>query len=165
MTAQVQREMAQAFAVSRASFLVGALGTAAMITLYLTLISLAQGVEHALAQLVTDSAFVAPIALGFGVQMALFAELRHVAQLHRSSMAVTAGATGTSGAAMLACCAHHLVEILPLVGLSAAAVLLNEYRVLLLTVGLTLNVIGIMVIARQLFLARRSCTSAAHVTA
>jgi hypothetical protein len=58
---------------------------------------------------------------------------------------------------MLACCAHHVADLLPLVGLSAAAVFLNQYKTPLLLVGLGMNLAGIMVIARQLRLARRAC--------
>lgn len=58
---------------------------------------------------------------------------------------------------MLTCCAHHLVDLLPLVGLSAAAVFLNAYKTPLFLVGIGMNVIGIVVIARQLQRARRAC--------
>lgn len=69
-------------------------------------------------QLATDAVFVGLIATGFGSQIALFVELRTVDHRHRAAAAVTAAGTGTSAAAMLACCAHHLVDLLPLVGLS-----------------------------------------------
>ena len=114
-------------------------------------------IEHALEQLATDAVFVGLIAAGFGTQIALFVELRTVDRRHRAAAAVTAAGTGTSAAAMLACCAHHLVDLLPLVGLSAAAVFLNAYKTPLFLVGIGMNVIGIVVIARQLQRARRAC--------
>jgi hypothetical protein len=43
------------------------------------------------------------------------------------------------------------------VGLSAAAVFLNQYKTPLLLLGLAMNLLGIVVIARQLRLARRTC--------
>ena len=58
---------------------------------------------------------------------------------------------------MLACCAHHLVDLLPLVGVSAAAVFLNAYRTPLFLVGIGMNMLGIAVIGRQLRKARRAC--------
>ena len=58
---------------------------------------------------------------------------------------------------MLACCAHHLVELLPIIGLSAAAVFLNAYRTPLFVLGIGMNILGIFVIARQLVRARRAC--------
>jgi len=139
------------------SMLAGLVGAAALLGVYLGIVSLAQGVDHALAQLAADAPFVGLIAAGFGTQSALFAELRAVDRHHRAAAAVTAAGTGTSAAAMLACCAHHLVDLLPLVGLSAAAVFLNAYKTPLFLVGIGMNVIGIVVIARQLQRARRAC--------
>jgi hypothetical protein len=135
----------------------GIAGSAALVGLYLGIISLAQGVEHALDQLAADIVFVSLIVAGFGSQIALFAELRAVDRRHRAAAAVTAAGTGTSAAAMLACCAHHLVDLMPLVGLSAAAVFLNAYRTPLFLVGIGMNLVGIVVIARQLDRARHAC--------
>lgn len=156
MTA-IARSFRPTLPISQRSIAVGVLGAAALLGMYLGIISLAQGVEHALEQLATDAVFVGLIAAGFGTQIALFAELRTVDRRHRASAAVTVAGTGTSTAAMLACCAHHLVDLLPLVGLSAAAVFLNAYKTPLFLVGIGMNVIGIVVIARQLQRARRAC--------
>lgn len=138
----------------------GAIGSAALLLAYLGIITLAQGVDHAFQQLAADAVFVGLIALGFGTQIALFVELRAVDRHHRASAAVTVASTGTSAAAMLACCAHHLVDLLPLVGLSAAAVFLNDYKTPLFLVGITMNVVGIVVIARRLDAARQACAMA-----
>jgi len=142
------------------SVVAGIAGSATLLGLYLGIISLTQGVEHALDQLAADAVFVSLIAAGFGVQIALFVELRSVDRRHRAAAAVTAAGTGTSGAAMLACCAHHLVDLLPLVGLSAAAVFLNAYRTPLFLLGIGMNLVGIVVIAHQLDRARRACSMA-----
>ncbi|HEX7949566.1 MAG TPA: hypothetical protein VF494_04385 [Candidatus Limnocylindrales bacterium] len=147
------------------SLATGFVGAAVLLGLYLAIISVAQGVEHAFSQLAADLAFVGLIAAGFGTQIALFAELRTVDRQHRAAAAVTAAGTGTSTAAMLACCAHHLVDLLPLVGLSAAAVFLNAYKTPLFLVGIGMNVIGIVVIARQLQRARRACAVVDAATA
>lgn len=147
--------------VTRRSAATGVLASLALLAVYVGLITLAQGLDHALEQFATDAFFILPVALGFGVQIGLFAELHRVTALTRRSAGITAGATGTSAAAMLACCAHHLVDLLPIVGLSAAAVLLNEYRVALFAVGITMNAIGIVVIGRQLARARRASAYAA----
>jgi hypothetical protein len=138
------------------SILVGLAGSGVLLGLYLSIISVAQGIEHALEQLATDALFVGPIAAGFGVQVGLFAELRILDRRHRASAAVTAVGTGTSAAAMLACCAHHLVDLLPLLGLSAAAVFLSAYKTPLFLLGIGMNVVGIIVIGRQLRRARRT---------
>jgi len=156
----ITRPLLPALPIGLRSSAVGLVGAVALLGLYLGIISLAQGVGHALEQLAADAVFVGLIAAGFGTQVALFAELRAVDRHHRAAAAVTAAGTGTSAAAMLACCAHHLVDLLPLLGLSAAAVLLNAYKTPLLVVGLGMNVVGIVVIARQLQRARRACAIA-----
>ena len=156
MTA-LARPMLPTLPIGPRSVAIGVAAAAALLGAYLGIISLAQGADHALAQLAADAPFVGLIAAGFGAQIALFAELRAVDRRHRAAVAVTAAGTGTSAAAMLACCAHHLVDLLPLVGLSAAAVFLNAYKTPLFLVGIGLNVIGIVVIAGQLQRARRAC--------
>jgi hypothetical protein len=143
--------------IAARSIVAGLIGSTALLAVYLGIISLAQGLEHALEQLILDAPFVGLIAAGFGTQVGLFVELRAVDRHHRASAAVTAAGTGTSAAAMLACCAHHVVDLLPIVGLSAAAVFLNDYKTPLFLVGIGMNIIGIVVIARQLHRARRAC--------
>jgi len=143
--------------VSPASFFVGTLAAGALLALYVGLISLAQGIDHAIYQLRADLPFVLAIALGFGVQVGLFAELHATHARGRRTGALTAAGAGAGAAAMLACCSHHLVDVLPLVGLSAATVVLNDYRAPLLAISLGMNALGIAVIGRQLVVARRHC--------
>lgn len=156
MTA-IARPVRPTLPIAPRSIAAGVVGAAVLLSLYLGIVSLAQGIEHALEQLATDALFVGLITVGFATQIALFAELRVLDRRHRAAAAVTVAGTGTSAAAMLACCAHHLVDLLPLVGLSAAAVFLDAYKTPLLFVGIGMNIIGIVVIARQLQRARRAC--------
>jgi copper chaperone CopZ len=119
----------------------GLLAIGGLLALYLGLITLAQGWSHAVEQLIDDRWFVGAIAAGFGTQVGLFAYLR---TLHgRAAAGGVAASTGTSTAAMLACCAHHLTDILPILGISGAAVFLNLYKTPLLWLGIAMNVVGI----------------------
>ena len=156
MTA-IARPHALPLPVGLRSAVVGVVSALALIAVYVAIVSLAQGVDHAVELLAADALFVGLIAVGYGTQVDLFAELRTVDRRHRAAAGVTAAGTGTSAAAMLACCAHHLVDLLPLLGLSAAAVFLNAYKTPLFLVAIAMNVIGIVVIARQLRRARRAC--------
>ncbi|UCD35460.1 MAG: hypothetical protein JSU90_01110 [Nitrospiraceae bacterium] len=54
-----------------------------------------------------------------------------------------ATAGGISTTSMVACCAHHLTDVLPLVGASAAAVFLSQYQSVFLTAGVLSNLVGI----------------------
>jgi len=57
---------------------------------------------------------------------------------------------GTSTAAMVACCLHHVADLLPLLGLSAAASFLAAYKIPFMLVGLAMNGVGIVVIVRTI---------------
>lgn len=131
----------------------GILGAAALLALYLGLIALAQGWSHATQQLALDRWYVGAIMLGFGTQVGLFTWLR---ALHASAMAAggVAASTGTSTAAMLACCAHHVADVLPVLGLSGAAIFLNDYKTELLWLGITMNAAGVSYLLIQVRRAR-----------
>lgn len=130
-------------------FVFGMLATLALLAFYLGVITLAQGWTHALQQLAEDRWFVGAIAGGFGTQVGIFAYLR---ELHARVMAGGVGvSTGTSTAAMLACCAHHLTDVLPILGLSGAAVFLNAYKTPLLWLGIVMNLAGIVYLSRQVW--------------
>ncbi len=131
---------------------------------YLGIIMLAQGAPHALEQFRADAPFVLAVTLGFGTQAALFVELRRTASRHRRGTAMTAASTGTSAAAMLACCAHHVADILPLIGVSAAAVVLDAYKGPLLVLGVAMNAVGVAVLWRELRRARHACEVADRVS-
>lgn len=134
-------------AITKPAF-VAVLGALGLVALYLGLITLAQGWDHALRQLSEDRYYIVPIVAGFGLQLGLFTHLRTMGQ-HASAGGVTTS-TGTSTAAMLACCAHHLGDLVPLVGLSGAALFLNAYKTPLLWLGITMNVIGIGYLVYQI---------------
>jgi len=134
----------------------GLLGMAGLMILYLGLVSLAEGWTHAVELLVEDAWIVGPILVGFGVQMGLYTYLKTVAQAAARGTGALAGAGGgTSTAAMVACCAHHVTDVLPLLGLSAAATFLAEYRIPFMVVGLVTNLIGIGVIGYLILRQRR----------
>ena len=120
----------------------GLLAILGLLAFYLGIITLAQGWAHATQQLADDRWFVGAIGLGFGTQVGLFTYLKG---LHAQAAAGgVAASTGTSATAMLACCAHHLADILPIVGLSGAAIFLNAYKTPLLWLGILMNLIGIV---------------------
>ncbi len=81
----ITRPLRPTLPIAPRSIAIGLLGAAALLGLYLGIISLAQGAEHALEQLATDAQFVGLIALGFGTQIALFVELRAVDRRHRAA--------------------------------------------------------------------------------
>lgn len=140
-----------------APFIAGAAGVALLIAFYLGLVTWAQDWTHARELMWGDRYFVGAIALGFGSQIGLYVHLRQVVHRRRlvASTAVTAAGTGTSSVAMIACCAHHLTDVLPVVGLSGLAVVLGDYRIPLMALGIAVNTIGVAVMLRLVIRERR----------
>lgn len=131
--------------------LIGGAAAVGLILLYVGLVSLANSPAHSLGLVWGDRYFVAAIAAGFGIQTGLYAYVRLAiadAKAARSSGAIAAAGTGTSTTAMVVCCAHHVVDVLPLVGLSGAAIFLNDYRIPIMVVGLGVNAAGIVAMLR-----------------
>jgi hypothetical protein len=126
----------------------GLVAASALLGFYLGLITLAQGWTHALDQLAEDRWFIGAITVGFGTQVGLFSYLRGLRA--RAAMGGLAASTGTSTTAMLACCAHHLAEVLPVLGLSGAAIVLDLYKTPLVWVGIAMNLAGIVYLLRQI---------------
>lgn len=133
------------------SIALGALATAALIALYLGLVTWAQGPQHALELLWGDRVFVGLISAGFGTQVGLFMYLRLLQRaMARESVALAGAGTATSSVSMVACCAHHLADVLPIVGLSGLAVFLVDFRTPLMLLGIATNFAGTAVMLRQL---------------
>jgi hypothetical protein len=137
--------------VTRRSVRAGALGAAGLIAFYAVVVGFASGsAGHLTDQARQDWYLLGPIVAGFGVQVGLMAELRRRHRLHRASM--VAGGTGTAGSAagMVACCAHHIVDLAPFLGASGAATFLYDRRVVFMVAGLAVNVAGVAVAVRRL---------------
>jgi len=129
----------------------GLVGATALVGLYLGIVTWAQGSEHAFELLWDDRIFVGLISAGFGTQVGLFTYLRLLQRaMARESVALAGAGTATSSVSMVACCAHHLADVLPIVGLSGLAVFLVEFRTPLMLLGIATNVVGIVVMLSQL---------------
>lgn len=140
-------------------FATGLAGALLLTGLYFGIVSLAESPSHALELFWDDRAIVLPIILGFGVQVALYTILKRrlfVPVAHTGpSGALTGAGGGISAAAMVACCAHHVADVLPLVGLTAAATFLAEYRIPFMIVGLGTTLGGIVFMSVILLRERR----------
>lgn len=140
----------------------GFLSAVLLTSLYFGIVSLAEAPQHALDLFWEDRAFVIPIILGFGTQVGLYTFLRRGLYLPRSAPATTAAGGGVSTVAMVACCAHHVADILPFVGLTAAATFLANWKIPFMVVGLMTNFVGILIMLREIRKIRRSAI--AHAT-
>jgi len=142
----------------RLPVLAGAVAAALLASFYILLVGIAQDFDHAFGLIGSDWYFVIPIIAGFGTQVGLFVYARTKFR-HNTGMggtkAMTGAGTGTSTISMIACCTHHLSDVLPIVGLSGASLFLNEYRGPLMALGILTNAIGIVVVLRTIRKASR----------
>jgi Cu+-exporting ATPase len=129
----------------------GIIAAVILLAFYVTIVGLAQGWGQAMQLLRQDAYLVAPITLTFGVQVGLYTYLRAIIRARsRSGGAITGASGATSTAAMAACCAHRVADLLPFLGLSAAAGFLAAYKVPFMVFSLAVSLFGIAVILRRI---------------
>jgi hypothetical protein len=137
----------------------GLTGTLLLASIYLGIMSIAEGPKIALDLFWADRFLIGPILIGFGVQAALYVILKKQLFVPISTTAHTGKLMGASGTAstfaMIACCAHHVTDVLPILGLTAAATFLGQYRTIFLYVGLGTTLLGIAVMLAILLRERR----------
>lgn len=143
----------------RVPVLVGLAAALGLAGFYVLVIGLLSGdMEHGVNQVRDDLPLVAPLVAGFGIQAGLFIHTRRVmaARMSRAAPAVASGAgVGVSTATMVACCAHHASDVLPLLGIAGLATFALEYKTPLMLIGIAANIAGIGIMAWRL--RRASC--------
>ncbi|MBI4330069.1 MAG: hypothetical protein HY673_02165 [Chloroflexi bacterium] len=125
----------------------GILAGLALLGFYFLLLSVANSWEHALEQFAGMWYWIMALVTGFGIQVGLFSYARsYIKGAARAGATAELAGTGTvSTGSMVACCAHHLSDVLPLLGISAALVFLDKYQFFFVVLGLVSNLVGITV--------------------
>ena len=131
--------------------LIGIGAAVLLLLVYVGIITLAGGIEHALDQIADLWYWVVALAAGFGIQAGLFSFIRkglHERRATTTASVATSG--GVSASSMAACCAHHLADVLPILGLSGLAAFLVSYQVLFIVIGVLSNVVGITIMLESI---------------
>lgn len=123
----------------------GFLASLSLLLFYAVTMTVLQSFPAAISQFQALWYLMLPLALGFGIQVGLFTKVR--ASLLNKGCVAAGGASGTLG--MLACCSHHLVDVLPILGLSATGLFLVQYQIPLLLISLAINLFGILFLLKQ----------------
>lgn len=124
--------------------------TLVMLAVYFAVLTFVSGWSFAQNQFGTYWYFIVSLAVGFGIQIALYRSIKSLVH-ERSGMAKVVGISGTtSTAAMISCCAHYLVNLVPILGVTGVATFATQYQVGLFWVGLAFNVAGISYMAQRL---------------
>jgi len=112
--------------------------------------SLAEGsIENGYQIFLTNGIFVYLIPIAVGIQMGLFRYHRNITTVKTGgSEKMGMAGSATSSLTMVACCLHHVSDLLPAVGfILATSSFLIEYKDAIITIGLLANMIGSAYIA------------------
>ncbi len=126
-----------------------AAGTA-LLSVYFVIVSLANSFSHALQEFARIGWWIAALVAGFGMQAGLYSYIREAVKTRKLAGATASmtAAGGVSTTSMIACCAHHITDVLPIIGLSAASIFLIKYQDAFLLAGVLSNLTGILVMLR-----------------
>lgn len=117
---------------------------------YIVLYLVTKDPAHPINQMKLFQPWMSLLILGFGIQTGFYYLLRNGVQFRlsrndkREASAMTGTGATVSGVSMAACCAHHIVDILPVLGISGAALFLTEYQKEFLIIGVFANILGIL---------------------
>ncbi len=123
----------------------GLVGSSGLVVVYVAVLAAANSLEHAGSEMKRLWYWMVPILVGFGTQVGLFIYARSAARAKHGAQAHGVVASGTaSTVSMIACCAHHLTEVLPVIGFAGAAAVLSSYQSLFLLAGVLSNLLGLV---------------------
>jgi hypothetical protein len=133
------------------SYLWGFLAATVLLVLYGLILTLSNSLSHAIEEFLIYWYWIVPLIIGFGLQAGLYSYIRTSLKARKdrgAASAAIATAGGVSTTSMVACCAHHVTDILPLVGLSAAVVFLNQFQSLFFLLGIVSNTVGVILMLK-----------------
>ena len=131
------------------SAIYGFLGMMALLAVYLSVASLISGWPFALSQFSQFWYFIVSLAIGFGIQIGLYAYLKSIIHKRNVAGGVLAISGTTSTVAMLSCCAHYLANLLPILGAVGIVTFVAQYQIELFWVGILFNIGGILYIMNR----------------
>lgn len=133
----------------------GALASALLLAAYFAVLTLVSGWDFARTQFATFWYFVIALGTGFGVQVGLYSSLRHIASHGKGAGGAVMVSGATSTGAMISCCAHYLVNVLPVLGATGLVAFVAQYQVGLFWVGMAFNLAGVLYVGRKVIQASK----------
>lgn len=126
------------------SIVIGLISSIGLLAFYFVVMTLlTKSSTLALSQFADLWYYMTPLIIGFGVQAGFYHSLKTKSSQY-SAQAVMPVNTAASSTAMIACCAHHLTDVLPMLGLSAFSLFLVNYQKQILLFGILGNFLGII---------------------
>ncbi|MFA6076575.1 MAG: hypothetical protein WC735_00695 [Candidatus Paceibacterota bacterium] len=139
------------------SILYGILASLILLAIYFSVLTFVSGWVFAQSQFADYWYFIVSLVVGFGIQITLYQYIKNIVH-STQGMGKVIGVSGTtSTAAMISCCAHYLVNLLPILGVTGLVTFVAQYQVKLFWVGIFFNVAGIVyMISRIIKIRKRS---------
>ena len=121
-----------------------------LLAVYFLVLTLVSGWSFTQSQFASYWYFIIGLVVGFGIQIALYQYIKGL--VHSSQgMGKVVGVSGTtSTAAMISCCAHYLVNLVPILGITGLATVVSQYQIEIFWVGLAFNIFGIAFISHKI---------------
>ena len=126
----------------------GILSGIALLMFYFLLMTITSSYSNAVEQFIDMWYLLIILIIGFGAQIGLYTYVMNWHYINNETKASVGVSTGISTTSMIACCAHHLTDVLPVIGFSAAALFLSKYQSAFIFVGIISNIIGILLMLR-----------------
>ncbi len=141
---------------------IGVLAFGLLLGAYFSTLTLVSGWKFTVSQFSVFWYYILPLAAGFGLQVALYMQLRQLLRQSRDARTVMAASGTTSTAAMISCCAHYLANIAPVLGATGLVTFAAQYQVEFFWVGIAFNAVGIAYIGNKLWQATKEHAQCAH---
>lgn len=120
------------------------IATLGMLILYFLVVGIVSNWPFAISQFTAYWYFIVSLTLGFGVQVGLYTYLKQLVASGQGSGKVLGVTGATSTVAMVSCCAHYLVNILPILGAIGLVTFIAQYQTQFFWVALLFNIAGII---------------------
>lgn len=125
----------------------GAIGSLALLGVYFLISTLVSGIAFSISQFEKYWIYFIFLSAGFGIQIGLYTLIRE--RVERSGVRMVAATGGTSAVAMVSCCSHYLVNLLPLLFTTAFVSLIAQYQIQIFWVAIVFNLFGILIMLRR----------------
>lgn len=132
------------------SILYGTLASTILLAVYFLVLTMVSGWSFAQSQFAAYWYFIVSLVIGFGIQIALYQYIKSLAHSGQSMGKVVGVSGTTSTAAMISCCTHYLVNLVPILGVTGLATLVAQYQIKIFWIGLAFNIFGIAFISSKI---------------
>lgn len=130
--------------------LYGVLASTILLVVYFAAVGLVSDTVFVVNQFKQYWYFIVSLAVGFGIQIALYQYLKNLVHSGQGMGKVVGVSGATSTVSMVSCCAHYLVNIIPILGITGIATFVAQYQSKIFLVGLAFNVFGIIFIGNRI---------------